>query len=85
MLRSIRNADEAEAVPARLAFEIGAGGKDRYRRYELTNERLALQSYDRFLKTRNFVVAGKFDQIDDDSSPLIRCQWSVVSCRLQAA
>ena len=39
MLRSIRNADLAEA-PARLAFETGPEG-DRYRRYELTNERLA--------------------------------------------
>ncbi len=64
MLRSIRNADLAEA-PARLAFETGPEG-DRYRRYELTNERLALQSYDRFLRTRNFVVTGRFDLIDVD-------------------
>ncbi len=81
MLRSIRNADEAEA-PARLAFEPGPEG-DRYRRYELTNERLALQSYDRFLRTRNFVVTGRFDLIDVDSSPLsvVSGPLSVVGCK----
>jgi hypothetical protein len=64
VLRSIAEADLAEA-PARFAFETGPEG-DRYRRYELTNERLALQSYDRFLRTRNFVVTGRFDLIDVD-------------------
>ena len=69
VLRSIANADLAEA-PARLAFETGPEG-DRYRRYELSNERLALQSYDRFLRTRNFVVTGRFDLIDVDLQSLI--------------
>ena len=82
MLRSIASADLAEA-PARLAFEIGPEG-DRYRRYELTNERLALQSYDRFLRTRNFVVTGRFDLIDVDFSPLpvVSSPSSVVSSSL---
>ena len=69
VLHAIADADQAEA-PARLAFETGPEG-DRYRRYELTNERLALQSYDRFLRTRNFVVTGRFDQIDVDLHDLI--------------
>jgi hypothetical protein len=69
VLQAIADADQAEA-PARLAFEIGVEG-DRYRRYELTNERLALHSYDRFLRTRNFVVTGRFDLIDVDLQNLI--------------
>ena len=69
MLRSIASADLAEA-PSRLAFETGPEG-DRHRRYELSNERLALQSYDRFLRTRNFVVTGRFDLIDVDLQTLV--------------
>jgi hypothetical protein len=69
VLQAIADADQVEA-PARLAFEIGVEG-DRYRRYELTNERLALHSYDRFLRTRNFVVTGRFDLIDVDLQNLI--------------
>jgi hypothetical protein len=69
-LRAIADADQADA-PARLAFETGPEG-ERYRRYEMTNERLALQSFDRFLRTRNFVVTGRFDQIDVDLQDLIR-------------
>jgi hypothetical protein len=68
-LQAIADADLAEA-PARLAFETGAEG-DRYRRYEVTNERLALQSYDRFLRTRNFVVTRRFDMIDVELQDLI--------------
>ena len=69
VLQAIADADQADA-PARLAFETGPEG-DRYRRYEVTNERLALQSFDRFLRTRNFVVTGRFDQIDVDLQDLI--------------
>jgi hypothetical protein len=69
VLQAIADADQAEA-PARLAFETGVEG-ERYRRYELTNERLVLHSYDRFLRTRNFVVTGRFDLIDVDLQNLI--------------
>ncbi len=70
MLRSIRNADLAEA-PARLAYETGPEG-DRYRRYELTNERLAaFRVTTASSRTRNFVVTGRFDLIDVDLQTLI--------------